>query len=156
MNGADLFRLGKRLAKLGVKAFPPSGFRELSTSVRMVLVDVTENPDTTIGQVVERTGFPQSHVSDAVAKLREAGVLVTTVDPADKRRTLVAPSKEHLARVRRAQRVMPTIDHELRQALIEIHGPDGAEHLEAAKAALETLHQLLGQPADARTEAEPC
>ncbi len=153
MNGADLFRLGKRLAKLGVLAFPPSGFRELSTSVRMVLVDVMENPNTTIGQVVERTGFPQSHVSSAVAKLRDAGVLVTTIDLSDKRRTLVAPSKDHLARIRRARRDMPLIDDQLRLALIEVHGPEGAEHLEAAKAALETLHQLLGQPAEARTEA---
>ncbi len=119
----------------------------------MVLVDVRENPNTTIGQVVERTGFPQSHVSSAVARLREAGVLVTTVDPDDKRRTLVAPSKEHLARVRRAQREMPAIDDELRLALIEIHGPDGAKHLEAAKAALETLHQLLGQSSEPKTEA---
>lgn len=116
----------------------------------MVLVDVFENPNTTIGHIVERTGFPQSHVSASVARLRESGVLVTTVDPNDKRRTLVAPSKEHVARVRRAQRDMAPIDETLREALVDIHGPDGERHLHAAKAALQTLHDLLGGPADPR------
>ncbi len=153
MNGFELLRLGRRLAKLGVQAFPPSGFKDLPSSVRMVLVDIIENPDSTIGQVVERTGFPQSHVSASVARLRDAGVLVTRADPEDKRRTLVAPSKEHLAKVRRIKHMMPSIDDTLHRALVELHGPAGAQHLEAAKSALATLDTLFGQTAEtSRTE----
>lgn len=153
MNGFELLRLGRKLAKIGVHALPPSGFRELPSSVRMVLVDIIENPETTIGQVVERTGFPQSHVSASVSRLRDAGVLTTRVDPEDKRRTLVAPSKEHLAKVRRTKDLMPSIDDTLRRALVELHGPTGAQHLNAAKSALATLDSLFGQAAESpRTE----
>ena len=38
MNGPELFRLGRRLMKLGVRALPPSEFRDLPVSVRIVLV----------------------------------------------------------------------------------------------------------------------
>ncbi|WP_337662321.1 MarR family transcriptional regulator [Actinoalloteichus sp. AHMU CJ021] len=44
------------------------------------------------GDITERTGFLQSQVSGAVARFRAEGVLETTVDPADRRRTLVLPS----------------------------------------------------------------
>src|SRR4051794_36990823 len=117
VNGVELFRLGRRLMKLGVLAIPPSGFRELPSSVRMVLVDVFDHPGSTIGQIVERTGFPQSHVSGAVARLRDDGVLTTTVDPLDRRRTLVAPSPEHLAKAEAARPDLPTIDAQLEAAL---------------------------------------
>jgi DNA-binding MarR family transcriptional regulator len=40
-------------------------------------------------KIVARTGFPQSHVSTAVGRLREAGAVDTVTDPADRRRTLV-------------------------------------------------------------------
>ncbi len=33
------------------------------TSVRMILVNVSEHPDSSIGEIASRTGFPQSHVS---------------------------------------------------------------------------------------------
>jgi DNA-binding MarR family transcriptional regulator len=109
----------------------------------MVLVDVFEHPGSTIGNIVERTGFPQSHVSAAVARLRDRGVLVTTVDPTDRRRTLVAPSRTHLAKVERAQHEMEPIDDILTAALVERMGPAGAEHVAEATAALELLARLL-------------
>lgn len=61
----------------------------LPTSVRMVLIDVFEHPGSSIGEVTARTGFPQSHVSASVARLRDRGVLETSVDAGDGRRTLV-------------------------------------------------------------------
>jgi hypothetical protein len=94
MNGPELFRLGRRLMKLGVRALPPSEFRDLPISVRIVLVDVFEHPDTTIGQIVERTGFPQSHVSSSVARLRTAGARWWRPEPstATTRRSPIATS----------------------------------------------------------------
>ena len=146
VNGAELFLLGRRLMKIGVAAIPSSGFRDLPASVRMVLVDALENPGSTIGQIVERTGFPQSHVSAAVARLREDGVLTTKVDPVDRRRTLVIASKSHLKKIERAQREMPAIDPTLEAALVDRLGPTGADHLAEATAALTLLAGLVTPP----------
>jgi DNA-binding IclR family transcriptional regulator len=41
----------------------------------MVLIDVSEHADSSIGEIAARTGFPQSHVSASVARLRELGTL---------------------------------------------------------------------------------
>ncbi len=94
MNGLELFLLGRKLMKLGEEAIPPSGFRQVPTSVRSVLMDVYEHPGSSVSEITARTGFPQSHVSASVARLRESGALVTTTDPADRRRTLAAPNPE--------------------------------------------------------------
>jgi DNA-binding MarR family transcriptional regulator len=142
VNGADLFRLGRRLMKLGVLGMPSGGFRDLPISVRMVLVDVFEHPGTTIGQIVERTGFPQSHVSQAVARLRESGALETSVDPADRRRTLVMPI-DRAARPEREHQELEPIDELLEAALVERLGPQGAGRVAEATAALEVLAELF-------------
>lgn len=152
MTGPELFSLGRRLMKLGVLAIPAGGFRDLSISVRVVLVDVFEHPGTTIGQIVERTGFPQSHVSQAVARLRDDGVLETSIDPGDRRRTLVAPSPEHLARIERNRSELEPIDEILQAALVERLGPSGADHVAEATAALELLAALF---VPSRTAASP-
>ena len=138
--------MGRRLMRIGVNAIPPGEFRELPTGVRMVLVDVLENPGSTIGQIVERTGFPQSHVSTAVARLRESGRLVTSVDPADRRRTMVVPSARYLERLEEGRRAMPPINETMRAALIDHLGPAGAARLDDATAALELLASLVVAP----------
>jgi DNA-binding MarR family transcriptional regulator len=129
--------------KLGVLAMPAGGFRDLPTSVRIVLVDVFEHPGTTIGQIVERTGFPQSHVSQAVARLRDSGVLETSVDRDDRRRTLVAPAPGHVARVERSHAELEPIADVLEAALVDRLGESGAGHVAEATAALELLARLL-------------
>ncbi len=146
--------------KLGVRALPPSEFRDLPISVRIVLVDVFEHPDTTIGQIVERTGFPQSHVSSSVARLRDLDMLTTTIDPDDRRRTLVAPKPEHRNRAALAEPDSEPIDAIVAAALVERLGPLGAEQVAQATAALELLERLFCSPiADATTathSAGPC
>jgi DNA-binding MarR family transcriptional regulator len=142
VNGPDLFRLGRRLMKLGVLGMPSGGFRDLPISVRVVLVDVFEHPGTTIGQIVERTGFPQSHVSQAVARLRDTGALETGVDPNDRRRTLVMPATDRAARNERTAELEP-IDDLLAAALVERLGPGGADRVAEASAALEVLADLF-------------
>lgn len=57
-----------------------------------MLTDVFEHPGSSISEITARTGFPQSHVSTAVATLRDLGAMMTEVDPLDRRRTLVAPA----------------------------------------------------------------
>ena len=153
MNGPEVFRLGRRLMKLAVQATPGPGFRDLPTSVRIVLVDVHEHPDTTIGQIVTRTGFPQSHVSAAVARLRDSGALVTAADPNDRRRTIVRPARgrRHVP----AHSVRP-IEPVIEAALAERFSDDHRAHTAEVLAALEVLSRYLTPPADCTPGEPPC
>jgi transposase len=92
MNGLELFLLGHKLIRIGQEAIPRSEFHRLTNSARTILVDVFEHPGSSIREVTERTGFPQSLVSSSVARFREDGLMVTETDPADRRRTLVRPA----------------------------------------------------------------
>jgi DNA-binding MarR family transcriptional regulator len=137
MDGLELFLLGRRLMKIGENAIHRSGVTQLPTSVRSVLIDVIEHPDSSVSQITARTGFPQSHVSASIARLRDGGALVTTVDPKDRRRTLVraAPGVPD-----RAARMAPTpVDDALAAAL----GTDDPQQLGHAVAALQALARRL-------------
>jgi len=111
------YLLGRKLMKAAemalAEAAPAGG--TLPAGVRMVLVDVAENPDSSIGEVAARTGFPQSHVSASVARLRDAGALVTEADARDGRRTLVRVSKE--LRAHNARRSQVPIEAALEREL---------------------------------------
>ncbi len=54
-----------------------------------VLEDALKNPGSPVSAIQVRTGFAQSHVSASVARLKERGLIETTPDPADRRRTRV-------------------------------------------------------------------
>jgi DNA-binding MarR family transcriptional regulator len=137
VNGLELFLLGRRLMKLGEEAIPRSGFHRMPTSVRSVMVDAYEHPGSSVSEITARTGFPQSHVSASVNRLREAGALITTTDPADRRRTLVSPNPE----VRRGVPSMPwePLDAVLARAI----GTGDTGQAAEAVAALELLARLL-------------
>jgi DNA-binding MarR family transcriptional regulator len=137
MNGLELFLLGRRLAKLGEDAIPPSQFHDLATSKRAVLFDVFEHPGTTIGEVVVRTGLLQSQVSSAVTTLRGLGVFVTEADPSDRRRTLVQAAPDMAARA--ANRATVPIDETIASAL----GDAGPGDLAEVLAALDTVAARL-------------
>jgi DNA-binding MarR family transcriptional regulator len=89
VNGVDLFRLGYLVMKMGERAVADAGFSEAPTSIRLIMGDIIEHPGSAVGEITARTGFPQSHVSASVAKLRSGGVVETETDPQDRRRTLV-------------------------------------------------------------------
>lgn len=89
MDAVELYLLARKLMKIAERAMP-SGDGALSSGVRSVLVDIAENPDSSISDITARTGFPQSHVSTAVAQLRSAGAVHTRTDPKDARRTLAS------------------------------------------------------------------
>ena len=94
MNGIELFRLGRKLMKIGEESIPEAAFHKFPPSVLSVMIDILEHPDSSIGEITARTGFPQSHVSASVTKLRRVFAVVTSADPEDGRRTLVRPSSE--------------------------------------------------------------
>ncbi|MCX5213803.1 MarR family transcriptional regulator [Kitasatospora sp. NBC_00240] len=142
MNGVELFLLGRTLMKIGEEALPqpagdhgrrPGGTR----SVLVVLSDIVEHPDSAVGEIAARTGLPQSQVSTAVARLKEAGSITTAPDPADRRRLLARPAAEPSARV--AEVRTGTIDTALAAAL----GTDDPARVEEVTAALDILARHL-------------
>ena len=65
MNGVDLFLLGRTLMKIGEEALPTEGIGEQSTSVRTVLIvvsDVRAHPGSAVGQIATRTGISENTV----------------------------------------------------------------------------------------------
>jgi DNA-binding MarR family transcriptional regulator len=144
MNGLELFLLGRKLMKLGEEAIPPSGFHQIPTSVRTVLIDAYEHPGSSVSEITARTGFPQSHVSASVARLRQHGALMTTTDPADHRRTLVTPNPSIQPGL--SSLAWTPIDTVLARAA----GTSDPREVAAAVAALDLLARLLTPPDPAR------
>ena len=138
MNGVELFLLGRALMKIGEEAMPapPDGAKPGSTRLILtVLSDIVGHPDSAIGEIARRTGHPQSQVSTAVARLKEAGTVETAPDPADHRRMLVRQARRTSARVAKVRRT--TIDAALAAALTD------ASQLSDTLAILETLAARL-------------
>ncbi len=98
VNAVQLFLLGRVLMRMGQEALPTIGLNLSPVGVRssmVVAADIDEHPGTSVREIAERTGLVQSLVSASVARLRDAGVVVTETDPNDRRRTLArhAPHK---------------------------------------------------------------
>ncbi|WP_328455597.1 MarR family transcriptional regulator [Streptomyces sp. NBC_00386] len=147
MNGAELFLLGRTLMKIGEEAIPAEGAGRRSTSTRsmlIVMLDVYANPDTTVGEVAVRTGLPQSAVSACVARLREAGSVLTATDPADRRRSLIRRNPEVTGR--RAEVAATPIDAALGAALGTEDGAAIAETVDLLERLAERLSpDVLGR-----------
>jgi DNA-binding MarR family transcriptional regulator len=142
VNGVDLFLLGRALMKIGEEALPepPGGEGKYAGSARMVLIvasDIAEHPESAVGEIAARTGLPQSQVSTAIARLKEAGTVQTVPDPADRRRALVSQApgnSDRLVQVRAT-----TIDEALARAL----GTDDAKRVTRVTESLEHLAREL-------------
>lgn len=133
MDSVQLFLLGRKLMKLGEEAMPRAGFRQLPASIQSILIDALEHPDSTIGEITRRTGFPQSHVSASIARLQKGGALVTAVDSNDRRRTLVRPAPGAVEKA--AERVAIPIDAVIANAL-ETSDPGAVRDVLAAMESL--------------------
>lgn len=114
-----MFLLGRLLMKIGEEAMPqPPAATPRTGSTRIVLIvlsDVVAHDSSSIGEIADRTGLPQSQVSAAVARLKEAGSVETQPDPADRRRMLVRKAATTSARVTDVR--VATIDDALAAAL---------------------------------------
>jgi DNA-binding MarR family transcriptional regulator len=135
VNGLELLVLGRTLVRLAGVAMPALGSEGLPASVRSVLVDVSQHPDTSVGEIAARTGFPQSHVSASIARLQEHGAVVSAPDPRDRRRTLVRPAPD--ARGGLVIVGAEPADDALLAAI------DDPQALPEVQAALRTLHRHL-------------
>jgi DNA-binding transcriptional ArsR family regulator len=130
-----LFVLSHKLMQTAERALPEG---KTATSVRIVMADVFYHPDCSITEITERTGFPQSLVSTAVAKLREVGAVETRPDPSDGRRTVVRASVAHRTWGRRPSMRAP-VDAVVSDEL----APEDQGQLPDVLAALELLARLL-------------
>lgn len=126
--------------KIGEEAIPTEGVDRRSTSTRsmlIVMLDVYAHPDTTAGEVAARTGLPQSAVSACVARLKEAGSVLTTTDPADRRRSLIRQNPEITGR--RTEVAATPVDEALGTAL----GTDDHRAIAETIALLDQLAERL-------------
>jgi DNA-binding MarR family transcriptional regulator len=130
----QLFLLGRRLMQIAEELLPQG---KVTTSLRLVVIDVAYHPDSSISEITQRTKFPQSLVSMTVAKLRELGVVQTAPDPADHRRTLVRATEQMKARGQ--ERGGSPIEGVLAKQLGHEHEDEVGEAL----AALDLLGRLL-------------
>ncbi|MEU4579027.1 helix-turn-helix domain-containing protein [Nonomuraea sp. NPDC023979] len=147
MNGVDLFLLGRTLMKIGEEALPTEGLGDQPGSTRSVLIvvsDIRAHPGSAISEIVTRTGLPQSAVSAAVARLREAGAVVTEPDARDRRRLRVRPAPELSSRVEQVRST--AIDAALARAL----GSDDPHRVAEVVALLEELARHLSPQALSR------
>jgi hypothetical protein len=156
MNALDLIMLGRQLTKIGEEvlrrpAAPPGQAPRahrggtpaqgrparapfMPAGPSLVLRDVFAHPGSPITDITARTGLPQSYVSESVAKLRGQGILETSADPSDGRRTLVRVSARHPRTV--AAKGSASVDGELAAALGEPDGGPGVTEIIATLSAL--------------------
>jgi DNA-binding MarR family transcriptional regulator len=93
MDGVRLHRLGKRLIDLSREVTISAGDASLTPAEIAVIEDALKHPGSPVSEIKVRTGFAQSHVSESVARLKERGLIATSADPADRRRTRVTLSE---------------------------------------------------------------
>jgi DNA-binding MarR family transcriptional regulator len=128
----DLIVLGRQLARIGEAVMRGQAPAAQPTIAGMVLADVFAHSGSSISEITARTGMPQSHVSETVARLREQGTVETFPDPADRRRTLVRVSAQHPENVMRAALV--PVDAALTAALGEVSPDEAADLIKALEA----------------------
>ena len=165
MNALDLIMLGRQLTKIGEDVLrspadsagqgaggrgeQPAPFMPAGPS--LVLRDVFAHPGSSITDITARTGLPQSYVSESVARLRGQGILETSADPGDGRRTLVRLSAQHPRTV--AAKGSASVDGALAAALGEPEdGPGVAEIITSLAALAERLRP--GSPGPIRRQLD--
>jgi DNA-binding MarR family transcriptional regulator len=89
VDALELILLGRTLTKLGEEAMRDGTAAALPNGPSLVLRDVSVHPGSSISDIVNRTGLPQSYVSESVRRLRSTEVVEVKQDPRDHRRTLV-------------------------------------------------------------------
>lgn len=151
MTPVELILLGRTLMKIGEQSLPapdtgsPQGGER---TVVIVMSEVYENPGITVSEVARRTGLPQSAVSGAVARLREAGSVLAEPDPTDRRRQLLCRNPQLTPRRRTV--AAAGIEDAVATALGDHEPGDLAEVLSA----IETLGRQLTPQTIARLRTE--
>ena len=136
MNAGDLHKLARVLRAIATAATAEAGEAPPSAGDIAIVEDIAGHEGTSIGEIARRTGLAQSLVSTTVAAMRDAGVVSTSPDPADRRRLSVridARARTHVLRARAAEPVEPAL---------RAHLPDASDE------ELDRLLELLDAVAD--------
>ena len=89
MDSGKLFRLSADLRQIALRASTAGVSQATTGSEVTVGADLAQHPDTTISEIVARTGLSQGAVSRAVAAMAAEGYAEMGRDEADRRRTRV-------------------------------------------------------------------
>ncbi|MGY4719658.1 MarR family winged helix-turn-helix transcriptional regulator [Naumannella huperziae] len=137
MNGVDLFLLGRVLMRVAEESLPADG-RTGDVRVGLIVAsDIADHPGTSASEIVARTGLPQSRVSGAITRLRTAGAIDASPDPADGRRILISPAQTISKRVAEVRATS------IAAALTEAMGDPDPDQVADAIAMLEQLGRAL-------------
>lgn len=147
MNTRELLLLGRKLVDIAMSELRDRTDPHLSSGEIAVIADVLQHPSSAISEITARTGFAQSRVSTAVARLRGLGALETVPDPTDRRRTLVRPPAQLRAVI--AERVQRSVDDALRRLLQDRPAERVAELLDDLDDLFQALVVDHGEPDDA-------
>lgn len=149
VDALDLIILGRHLVKIGEDAIRGSHGTTPPTGVSLVLRDVFANPGSSITEVTDRTGLPQSYVSESIARLRKQGILETCTDTSDRRRTLTSVSEKHARNV--AQKANVPVEQALSDAFGYLDAPRVLDQL-AKRLRPTEQRPILKQLEDASTQ----
>jgi DNA-binding MarR family transcriptional regulator len=112
VDAGQLHKIARLLREVALDATADPGETPVSAGDVAIAEDIAHHETASVGEIAARTGLAQSLVSRTVAKLHEAGVVVTERDPDDGRRVLIsiAPGiRTGLFRARARRRVEPAL-----------------------------------------------
>jgi DNA-binding MarR family transcriptional regulator len=94
VDAGQLHKVARLLRDVALHATADPGETPVSAGDVAIAEDIAHHDKACVGEIAARTGLAQSLVSRTVAKLHDAGVVVTERDPGDGRRVLIsiAPS----------------------------------------------------------------
>ena len=90
MDAGQLHKVARLLREVALDATADPGEAPVSAGDVAIAEDIADHEKASVGEVATRTGLAQSLVSRTVAKLHDAGVVVSERDPDDGRRALIS------------------------------------------------------------------
>ncbi len=137
MDASDLFFVARHLLAAARRTIVPEAEGNLPGTERIVLEDLVAAAPTSVAEISRRTRIAQSRVSAIVAEWRGRGAIDVSLDPNDRRRTLMAPSATLQAQYMAG--ALATADDVLDQLGVGLN----ALERQSVLAALDLLHSRL-------------
>ncbi len=137
MDASDLYFVARYLLAAARRTIVPQADGQLSGTERLVLEDLVESAPTSVVDIARRTQIAQSRVSAIIATWRGRGAINVSLDPKDRRRTLVEPSDGLKAQYLTG--ALASADHVFDQLGVPLNADDRAR----IYAALDVLHKRL-------------
>ena len=141
MHAHELYQVGRTLIDASRRA-QAADKQSMSMSESLVLGDLLTHHQSSISEIVVRTGIAQSRVSVCIQSLAKRGWVLTASDPTDGRKTL-ARVTEHVQQKGKKRRANDTKD-----ALALLLAPCAPKERKAITRALDRLYALSADTND--------